>query len=153
MFKINVLFQMFGIRFLLQLFLMVYFKMLRGFVPGRASKYGTNGSKEAVTDVIVFLYVSLGSSTVQFHDILDSRRACACSEAGFSSQNGHRAWGLSYWRAAFCCTFLWVKDSMQRIFLKKWFLFTVGSVSRVKRIKTGPRKDTIKFWECLLSSG
>jgi hypothetical protein len=33
-----------------------------------------------------FLFVSLGSDTVQFHECLGSRRACAWSEAGFSSQ-------------------------------------------------------------------
>jgi hypothetical protein len=42
-------------------------------------------------DVIRFLCLSLGSSTVEFHDSLGSRRACACSEAGFSSQNDDRA--------------------------------------------------------------
>jgi hypothetical protein len=42
-------------------------------------------------DVIGFLYVSLGSSSVQLHDSLGSRRACACSEAGFSRQNGDHA--------------------------------------------------------------
>jgi hypothetical protein len=31
-------------------------------------------------DVIGF-YVSLGSSTIQLHDSLGSRRACVCSEA------------------------------------------------------------------------
>jgi hypothetical protein len=35
--------------------------------------------------------VSPGSSTVQHHDRLGSRRACACSEAGFSRQNGDHA--------------------------------------------------------------
>jgi hypothetical protein len=45
--------------------------------------------KRAVMDVIGFLHVSLGSSIVQLHDGLGSRRAC--SEAGFSSQNGNRA--------------------------------------------------------------
>jgi hypothetical protein len=39
-------------------------------------------------DVTGFLCVSLGSSTVHLHDSLGSRRACACSEAGFNSQNG-----------------------------------------------------------------
>jgi hypothetical protein len=57
----------------------------------RVSKQVTNGSKTAVMDVIGFLYVSLGSSPVQFHDCLGRRRACACSEAGFSSQNGDNA--------------------------------------------------------------
>jgi hypothetical protein len=47
-----------------------------------------NGSKTAVMDVIGFLCVLLGSSTVQIHDSLGGRRACECSEAGFSSQNG-----------------------------------------------------------------
>jgi hypothetical protein len=47
--------------------------------------------KTAVMDVIGFLYVSLGSNTVQLHDSLGSRRACACLKAGISSQNGDRA--------------------------------------------------------------
>jgi hypothetical protein len=35
------------------------------------------------------------------------------------------------------CFFFGQKDSMQRIFIKKYFLFTVGSVCRVKRFTTG----------------
>jgi hypothetical protein len=50
-----------------------------------------NGSKIAVMDLIGFLCVSLGSSTVQLHDSRGSRRARSCSKAGFSSQNGDRA--------------------------------------------------------------
>jgi hypothetical protein len=42
-------------------------------------------------DVIRFLCVSLSRSTVQLHASLGSRRACTCSEDGFSSQNGDRA--------------------------------------------------------------
>jgi hypothetical protein len=61
-------------------------------------------------DVIGFLCVSLGSSRVQLHDSLGSRRACACSVAGFSSQNGDRVWGVLHRIAAFCFVFLWVKD-------------------------------------------
>jgi hypothetical protein len=61
-------------------------------------------------DVICFLCVSLGSSTVQLHDTLDSRRAFTGSEVGFSSQNGDRAREVCYPRAAFCCAFiLWAK--------------------------------------------
>jgi hypothetical protein len=52
------------------------------------SIYVTNGNKTCLMDVICFLCISLGSSTVQLHDNLGSRRAFACSEAGFSSQNG-----------------------------------------------------------------
>jgi hypothetical protein len=58
---------------------------------GRVSKEVTNGSKTAVRDVIGFLCVSLGSSTVLLHDSLGSRNACACSEAGFGDQDGDRA--------------------------------------------------------------
>jgi hypothetical protein len=46
--------------------------------------------KQRVMDVIGFIYVSQGS-TVQLHGNLGGRRTCACSEAGFSSQNGDRA--------------------------------------------------------------
>jgi hypothetical protein len=38
--------------------------------------------------VISSLCISLGSSTVQLHDGLGSRRACTSSEASFSTQNG-----------------------------------------------------------------
>jgi hypothetical protein len=43
------------------------------------------------TAVIGSLCVLLDNSTVQLHDSLDSRRACARSEVGFSSQNGDHA--------------------------------------------------------------
>jgi hypothetical protein len=60
-------------------------------------------------DVIGFLCVSLGSSTVKFNASLGSRLACACSGDGFSSQNGDRASVMYCRRAAFCCVFLWAK--------------------------------------------
>jgi hypothetical protein len=67
-------------------------------------------NKTSVMDVIGFLCVSQGS-----------RRACACSEPGFDSQNGDRAWGFYYRRAAFCCAFfvgkgLNVKDIHKEMF-------------------------------------
>jgi hypothetical protein len=43
------------------------------------------GNNTSVVDVIVLLYLSLGSSTIQLHDSRGSRRACAWSEAGFGS--------------------------------------------------------------------
>jgi hypothetical protein len=89
-------------------------------------------------DVIRFLYVSLGSSTVQLHDSLGSRRACSCSEVGFSSQNDDRAW-MYYRRAALCWAFLWTKGLNARLYVKKCYLFTVGSVCRVKRFTAGKR--------------
>jgi hypothetical protein len=51
----------------------------------------TNGRKTAVMDATGFVRVSLGSSTVQFHDSLGSRHECASSEAGFSSEYVDRA--------------------------------------------------------------
>jgi transposase len=60
--------------------------------------------------VMVFLCVSLGSSTVQLHDSLGRRRACACSGAGFSIQNGDRAWGSVITKIRdLLCVFLWIK--------------------------------------------
>jgi hypothetical protein len=87
-------------------------------VRGRVSKYVINGIKTAVTDVIGFLCLSLGSSTVQLHDSLRSRRACACSEASCSSQNGVRAWGVYSQRAAFCYAFFffWQKGIHKEMF-------------------------------------
>jgi hypothetical protein len=87
--------------------------------------------------------LSLGSSIVQLYECLCSRRAC--SDAGFSSKNGDRAW-VYYRRAAFCCAFFCgQKDLIQRIFIKKCFLFTMGSVYRVKRFTTG-REITFRWW-------
>jgi hypothetical protein len=88
-------------------------------------------------EVVGFLCVSLGSSAVQLHDSLGSRRACAC-EAGLSSQKSGRAWGVYYRKIALYCEFsVGKKESMQMIFIKKYFLFTVGSACRVKWFTTG----------------
>jgi hypothetical protein len=58
-----------------------------------------------------FQCVSLGSSTVQLHDRLGSRGACACacSETGFSNQNAGNVCDVYYRRTAFFCAFLWAK--------------------------------------------
>jgi hypothetical protein len=70
-------------------------------------------------DVIGFLCVSLGSSTVQLRESLYGRPACACSEAGFSSQNGDRVY---HGRAAFCCAFfLWAKGLSAKYIHKEIF--------------------------------
>jgi hypothetical protein len=91
-------------------------------------------------DVTGFLCVSLGGSTVKLHDSLGSRHVCTCSEAGFCSQNGNRTWRVYYRRTALSCVFfVWreLKDSIQRTFVRKCFLFTVGSVCPLKRFATG----------------
>jgi hypothetical protein len=54
-------------------------------------------------------------------------------------QNGIHASEVYYQRAAFCCVFYGQNDSMQRIFIKKCFLLTVGSVCHVNRFTTGSR--------------
>jgi hypothetical protein len=72
-------------------------------------------------DVIGFLCVSLGSSTVQLRDSLSSKSACARSEVGFSSQNCDRAWGVYYRRSAFCCAFLWAKGLNEKNIHKERF--------------------------------
>jgi hypothetical protein len=41
-------------------------------VRGRVSKYVTNGSKTAVTEVIGLLCVSVGRRTIQLHDVADA---------------------------------------------------------------------------------
>jgi hypothetical protein len=93
-------------------------------------------------DVKGFLHVSLGSSTVQLHDGLGSRRACACSEAGLSNQNGDLALRIVLPKSrVLLCVFNGQKDSMQSIFIKKCFLLTVGSVCRVKRFTAGSRNS------------
>jgi hypothetical protein len=56
-------------------------------------------------EVMGFLCVSLGSSTVQFRDSLGSRPACACSAAGFSSQNGDHAEGVISKSSVLLCVF------------------------------------------------
>jgi hypothetical protein len=91
-------------------------------------------------DVIGFLRVSVGSSTVQLYDSIGIRRASACSESDFSSQNDDHAWGVYHRRTAFSCAFFFFcgqKYSMQRIFIKKCFLFTEERFCRVKRFHHG----------------
>jgi hypothetical protein len=88
-------------------------------------------------DVIGFLCISLGSSTGQLHDSPGIRRACACSEAGFSSEMATVLRNVLPKSDVLLCIFCGQKDSMQRMLIKKCFLFTVGSVCRVKRFITG----------------
>jgi hypothetical protein len=106
----------------------------------RESKQVTNGSKTAVMDVIDFLFVSLGSSTVQlrkrmFRDAFSTKwRPCLRSIIPKS-----RA------LLSFSCA---QKDSWQRIFTNKYFLFTLGSVCRVKRFHFGD-KISLMTWRIL----
>jgi hypothetical protein len=109
-------------------------------IQGTVSKQVINGSKTAVMDIIGILFVLLGSSAVQLHDSLGRRCICACSQAGFSSQNGNRYSGLHYQRAVFCA-FFGQRDSVQWIFIKICFLFAVGNVCHIKRLTTRSRNS------------
>jgi hypothetical protein len=99
------------------------YSCMHTYIRGRVSKQVTNGSKTAVTDVIGFLCVSLGS-----------RRACAYSYAGFSSKNVYSGREVCYRRAAFCG---------QKNIHKEMFLFAVGSVCRIKRFATESRNSLV----------
>jgi transposase len=115
----------------------------------KVRKQATNGSKTAVMNVIGFLCASLGKSTVQLHDSLGSRHACACSEAVFNSQNGNSAWGMYYWTAAFCHVFLWAKGLNAKDIHKEMFpvnsrkCFSYKGVHKwVEKFSQGPSKVT-----------
>jgi hypothetical protein len=73
-------------------------------------------------EVTGFLCVSLGSSTNQLLWQSRKKTFCACSEAGDCA-----------WPSILRYAFLWMKGPMQRIFIKKCFLFMVASGCRVKR--------------------
>jgi hypothetical protein len=70
-------------------------------------------------EVIGFLCVSLGSSTVHLHDSLGSRSACACSEVGFSSQNVDRLCTTEEQRSV--VRFLWAKGLIAKDIHKEMF--------------------------------
>jgi hypothetical protein len=103
------------------------FYISKPLLRGRASKYVTNGSETAVRDIIGFLCVSLGSSTVQIHGSLGSKRACASSVVKIATVLD----GCNTEEQPSVVRFYGQKDSMQRIFIKNFSLFTVGSVCRV----------------------
>jgi hypothetical protein len=92
-----------------------------------------------------FLCVSLGSSTVRLQDSLGSRRACACSEVGFNSQNGDRAWGLYHRRAEFCFVILCAKGLNAKDIHKDIFPVYGGSFCHVKRLTTGSSNSLKDF--------
>jgi hypothetical protein len=89
-------------------------------------------------DVIGFLCVSLVWSTVQLHDSSGSRRACICSEAGFSSQNGDRVSGCTTEeQGSVVRFFLWADGLDAKDIYKDMFPIYGGSVCNAKRFTTG----------------
>jgi hypothetical protein len=89
-------------------------------------------------DVIHFLCVSTGSSTVQLHDNLGIRRACACSElvSVVKMAIGFEEYTNEEQRLFFLFV---ARDSVQKIHIRKCFLCKVGSVCWLKRFTAGQR--------------
>jgi hypothetical protein len=111
---INIILNLTSFILLILLIALYFLFSLVFYIQGRNSKYVTNESTTVVMVVIGVLYVSLCSSTVQIHDSLGSRRACACSDADFSNQNGNR-------RTAVYCAFLWAKGLTAKDIHKEMF--------------------------------
>jgi hypothetical protein len=93
-------------------------------------------------NVIGFLYVSLGYSTVKLYESLGDRRASACSEGGLVVKMATVLEECTNKEQRYIVCFSGQKDSMQRIFMMKYFLFTVGTVCLVKRFTSGSRNVT-----------
>jgi hypothetical protein len=85
------------------------------------------------TEVKSFLFVSLGSSTVLLHDNLVAKAHAHVQRLVLVDKmvTVLEVFTTEDQRSVV------LRDSMQRIFIKKCFLFTVGSVCRVKRFTTG----------------
>jgi uncharacterized membrane protein YqgA involved in biofilm formation len=102
------------------------------------SKQVTNGSKTAVLDVIGFLCLSLGSSTVQVADAHVQRLVSVVKMVIVlevcTSKEQHCV-------VHFCFVFCGQKDSMEKLFIRTCFLFTVGSVCHVKQFTNGSRNS------------
>jgi hypothetical protein len=101
--------------------------------------------------------VSLGSSTIQFHHSIGSRCACACWEAGFSSQSGDRAC-VYYRRAAFCCAFFWTKGLMAKVIYKEMIFIYGGKCLSHKAVHNWVEKlplywQTFRWWRRIWNGG
>jgi hypothetical protein len=103
------------------------------------SKLVSSGSKTAVMEVICVLICITMKQQSQASWQSRQQRVCACSEAGLgvAIATVFEVYITEDQRSfnRFCGT----KDSIQRIFMKKCFLFTVGSVCRVKWFTSGSK--------------
>jgi hypothetical protein len=84
-------------------------------------------------DIIGSLCVSLDSSTFQIHDRLVSNAYAHVQRLVFGVKVVTVLEDSTTEEQRFLCVFCGQKDSLQMIFVKKCFLFTGGSVCRVKR--------------------
>jgi hypothetical protein len=88
-------------------------------------------------DVICFLYISLGSSTIQFMIIwkVDMQACVLCLVSIVKMSTVLEGYTTEKLRPL--VRLYGQKDSMQKIFIKKCFLFMLGRVCRVNRFRTG----------------
>jgi hypothetical protein len=107
------------------------------YIRGRVSKWETNRSKTAVMGVIGFLCISLGSSTVQFHNCLCNRRACAVQKLVLVAKMAAVLEECTNEEQSSVVRFFGQKDSMRKMFINKCVLFTMWNVCRVKRFRLG----------------
>jgi hypothetical protein len=88
-------------------------------------------------DVIGFVCVSLGSSTVQVYDSLNSSSHSPVqwlvSVVKLATKLEECTRSIEEQRSVVLFLLCGQMDSLQRIFIKNFFFFTVGSVCRVKR--------------------
>jgi hypothetical protein len=98
-------------------------------------------------DVVGFLYVSLGSSTIQLHDSVGSRRACHVQRLVSVVKMATVLRGVLTKSSVLLCVFRGQRDSVQRIFINKYFLYTAGSICGVKRFTTGSRNSLKDVWK------
>jgi hypothetical protein len=98
-------------------------------------------------DVIGFLCVSLGSSTIQPHDSLRSRRACAFSEACFIDKVATVLEKCTTAEQHSAVLFLWAKEPNTKNIHKEMFLVyggkclsrkAVGSRNSLKDLTRSP---------------
>jgi hypothetical protein len=88
-------------------------------------------------DVTCFLCVSLGSSTVHLHDSLADAHAHVQSLVSVVKMATVLEGCITKEQLSVVRFFCGQRGSMIRVSIKKYFSFTVGSVCRVKRFKTG----------------
>jgi hypothetical protein len=117
------------------------FTIYHQYIRGRVSKYVTNVSKTAVMDVICFLCLSLGSSTVHLHDSLRTRRICVQRLISVVKMATMREECTTEEQSYFVRYFSAQNDSMQRMFTTKCLMFRVGSVYHLKWFTTGSRNS------------
>jgi hypothetical protein len=96
-------------------------------------------------DVVGCLCVSLGNSRVQLHDRLGSNAHAHVQKLVSVVKMAMVLECILPEISVLLCVFCGQKDSMQRILIKKYFLFTVGSICCVKGSQLGRETLSLTF--------